>query len=104
MREAPRLEVRARTGLRRRPLSADSLAVFDPHSWRTHIVGGAAAMLLTLFSERGAQRVESLMDALELDEAGFSRDEGRGLVERALSELHGSNLIENVAVDPAIDE
>jgi len=104
MREAPPLEVRARPGLRRRPLSGDSLAVFDPHSLRTHIVGGAAAMLLTLFGERGAQRVDSLVDALQLTEAGFSPDDGRALVERALSELRGSHLIESVGGDPAAGE
>lgn len=96
MRDDRSLEVRARSGLRRRPLSADSLAVFDPRSWCTHIVSGAAAMLLTLLVERGAQPVDSLVDALGLVEAGFSRDEAQALVDKALSELHGCDLIERV--------
>jgi PqqD family protein of HPr-rel-A system len=89
-------EARARPGLRRRPLAADSLAVFDPQSWRTHIVGGAAAMLLTLFAERGAQRLDALVETLELAEAGFSSEEAQMLVEKALSELLGCDLIELV--------
>ncbi len=88
------LEVRARPGLRRRALSGDSIAVFDPRSWRTHIVGSAAALLLTLFAERGAQPLASLADALELAEAGFDPLEAQALIDKALSELRGCDLIE----------
>jgi len=84
----------ARPGLRRRPLAADSLAVFDPDSWRTHIVAGAAAMLLTLFAERGAQRLDALVEALGLAEAGVSPHDAQMLVDKALSELHGCHLIQ----------
>ncbi len=101
MRDVPALEVRARPGLRRRPLSVDSIAVFDPRSWRTHLVGGAAAMLLTLFAERGAHRVDALVDALDLAGAGFSPEEAQALVDKALSELHGCDLIERVVADSA---
>ena len=90
------LDVRARPGLRRRALSADSIAVFDPRSWRTHLVGSAAALLLTLFTERGAQPLASLADALGLAEAGFDADEAKGLIDKALSELRGCDLIEYV--------
>jgi PqqD family protein of HPr-rel-A system len=96
-RARPQTEARARPGLRRRPLAADSLAVFDPQSWRTHIVGGAAAMLLTLFADRGAQRVDALVETLELAEVGFSSQEAQMLVQKALSELLGCDLIEFVA-------
>ncbi len=101
MRDDASVEVRARPGLRRRSLSADSIAVFDSRSWRTHVVGGAAAMLLTLFAERGAQRVDSLADALELADAGFSPAEAQALVDKALSELRGCDLIETVAAASA---
>ncbi len=94
MRDDPSLQACARPHLRRRPLTADSLAVFDPRSWRTHIVAGAAAMLLTLFAERGAHRLVALVDALELTDAGLSPADAQALVERALSELHGCDLIE----------
>jgi len=88
--------VRVRDGLRRRPLSADSIAVFDSRSWRTHVVSGAAAMLLTLFSERGGQPADSLVDALELVDAGLSRAEAQMLVDRALVELAQCALVEGV--------
>ncbi len=101
MREDASFEVRARPGLRRRPLSADSIAVFDSRSWRTHIVGSAAAMLLTLFAERGAHRLDSLVDALELADAGFSAAEAQALVDKALSELQSCELIETAVVEPA---
>lgn len=95
MREV-RLKVRARPGLRRRPLSGGSVAVFDPRSWRTHVVGGAAAMLLTLFAERGAQRTDSLVGALGLDDAGLPTDDVRAIVDKAISDLHGCDLVELV--------
>lgn len=101
MRDDASVEVRARPGLRRRSLSADSIAVFDSRSWHTHVVGGAAAMLLTLFAERGAQRADSLVDALGLVDAGFSTTEAQALVNKALSELHGCDLIETVAAAAA---
>lgn len=88
--------VRARSGLRSRALSADSIAVYDPHTWRTHIVSGAAAMLLALFAERGQQAVATLADALALDDVGFSPREAGTLVDRALAELRACELIEFV--------
>lgn len=94
MRDDPGFEVRARQGLRRRSLSNGSIAVFDPRSWRTHIVDGAAAMLLTLLVEHGAHRVDGLADALDLADAGLSSREAQALVDRALSELQGCDLIE----------
>lgn len=100
MRDDTALEVRARPGLRRRALSVDSIAVFEPRSWRTHIVGGAAAMLLTLFAEQGAHRVDDLAEALDLAGAGFSPQEARALVDKALSELHACDLIERVVSTP----
>ena len=100
--DAP-LYARARAGLRRRPLAADSLAVFEPRSWRTHIVGGAAAMLLTLFAERGAQPVVALVDALDLADSSFPANEARALVDKALSELHGCELIEFVDTPASVE-
>lgn len=93
---------RARAGLRRRPLAGDSLAVFDARSWRTHIVGGAAAMLLTLFAERGAQPLDALVDALDLADSSIPADEARALVDKALSELHGCELIEFVGAAASV--
>ncbi len=97
------VEVRARSGLRSRALSADSVAVYDPHSWRTHIVSGAAAMLLALFAERGQQPAAMLAEALALDDIGFSPREADALVARALSELHTCQLIEYAARPFAAD-
>ena len=102
MRDDASLEVRARPGLRRRPLSGDSIAVFDSRSWRTHIVGSAAAMLLTLFAERGAQRLDSLADALDLSSAGFSPTDAQALVDKALSELRGCDLIETAPASGSV--
>lgn len=96
MRDVPSLELRARAGLRRRRLSADSIAVFDTRSWRTHIVGGAAAMLLTLLDGRGVHPLESLVDALGFAESGFRDDEARALVDKAICELQACDLIELV--------
>lgn len=53
-------------------------------------------MLLTLFSERGGQPVDSLVDALELVDAGLSRAEAQMLVDRALVELAQCALVEGV--------
>ncbi len=90
----PAREMRVRDGVRRRTLCADSIAVFDPYSWRTHVVSGAAALLLTLFAERGSQKISELADALGLAQAGFPDDEAEALVDKALSELHACDLIE----------
>ncbi|HEY0877337.1 MAG TPA: hypothetical protein VGE10_02700 [Zeimonas sp.] len=75
--------------------------MFDSRSWRTHVVGGVAAMLLTLFAERGAHRVDALADALQLTDPEFSRDDTQQLVNKALSELYASELIEFVPDAPA---
>ena len=53
-------------------------------------------MLLTLFAERGEQPVDSLVDALELVDAGLSRAEAQMLVDRALVELAQCALVEGV--------
>lgn len=90
----PRLVVCMRPGVRRRTLCADYIAVFDPRSWKTHVVSGAAALLLTLFAERGAQRVGDLAGELGLARAGFDEPQARALVEKALSELLACDLVE----------
>lgn len=53
-------------------------------------------MLLTLFAERGAHRLDALVDALELTDAGLSHADAQALVDKALSELQGCGLIEFV--------
>ena len=53
-------------------------------------------MLLTLLAERGAYRLDALADVLQLADSELSRDDMQELVDKALSELCGNDLIEFV--------
>lgn len=84
----PVWRISSRSGLRLRQLD-EELLLFDPHSWRTHLLNATAAELVQLLQH--ARSAEDLAEALCPEDPVFLHELGS-----VLSELSELGLVERV--------